>query len=739
MQIRVGLDFARVKKAVASAAAVAVLGALPAFARSVSIKNATVTVTFNADGAYQVQCKGTQWVLRGTLGETPERVTRRSGTDALGAWHEVDARTATEVAGIRVYNGQPVVLFKDKRLADGKNADVFPVFKALPAGLMRFSYAVNTFAKFEFGKLGGEGPWVLYDAKGQTMVLSPADHFLVADMTDGPDGSEGVQAGGPNGVDAGGIDAKIATLPAGFEHGTLLVLGKGVNETLDAWGSALQAMNGKTAIANDRDVVLNKFGYWTDHFATYYYKYDKKLGYLGTLLAVRDKYKALGVPIEYMQLDSWWYPKGSGFSPDGTPVNGETVYRADKTIFPDGLKGFQKQMGLPFVVHARWVAPVSPYRHEYKMSKNVVLSPKFWNETAKYLKDGGVTVYEQDWLDDNARPAINLTDPQEFLGNMAKAMAREGITIQYCMPLPGYYMASTRYQNVETIRVSDDGFTRARWDYFLYDSALAHAVGLWPWSDVFMSGQEPELILDTLSAGPVGVGDALGEIDAANLKATMRADSVLLKPDVPVRPVDAMYRADAANADGPMVAATHSGDEVEVFAYPRAHPRKIATGEELETQSAVGETQGPVGETQVTVRLSELGITGPAYVWDWVRKTGTVVPKGGSFAMKFADGWAYDVAAPVGKDGIALLGDTGKYVPLAGKRFSAVTSGKATRVSVAFAAGESAVTVSGYAAKKPVVRAVRGEAGAVEYDGETGLFRVVVHPASGGGAVVVVR
>lgn len=719
MQIAGSLDFSHVKKTVAWVVAVAAVGAYPTVranaarrmghpARTVTAENAVARATFDSAGGYAVACKGTQWVLRGTLGEKPERVSRRSGTDALGAWHEVDARTATELAGIRVYDGQPVVLFRVKRLAAGTNADVFPVFQALPAGLMRFSYAVNTFAKFEFGKLGGEGPWVLYDAKGQTMVLSPADHFLVADMTDAP-----------GGVQAGGIDAKIATLPKGFEHGTLLALGTGVNQTLDAWGGALQAMNGKAAIANDRDVVLNKFGYWTDHFATYYYKYDKKLGYLGTLLAVRNKYKVLGVPIKYMQLDSWWYPKGSGFSPDGTPVNGETVYRADKTIFPDGLKGFEKQMGLPFVVHARWVAPVSPYRHEFKMSKNVVLSPKFWNETARYLKDGGVTVYEQDWLDDNARPAINLTDPEEFLGNMAKAMAREGITIQYCMPLPGYYMASTHYQNVETIRVSDDGFTRERWDYFLYDSALAHAVGLWPWSDVFMSRQEPELILDTLSAGPVGVGDGLDAIDAANVKATMRADSVLLKPDVPVRPVDAMYAAEAKRPDTPMVAATRSGDEVEVFAYPRA--------------------KGAAGETQVTVRLSELGIEGPAYVWDWVRKTGEVVPKGGSFAMKFADGWAYDVVAPVRTDGIAVLGDASKYVPLAAKRFASVSEGKTVRMTLAFAKGEDAVTVTGYAAKKPVARAVRGKADAVEYDGATKVFKVVVHPAKNESAEVVVQ
>ncbi len=687
-------------------AALWMAGATPAAAQAVKVENSVVRAEFLPSGEYQVRSREAHWVLDGKLGVKPGSIRRRSGSDGMGAWQEVDARTKAEVAGIRVYTDAPVVLFRMKRLMAGKNKDVFPVFAALPAGLMEFSYAVRTFAPHEFGQLGGEGPWVLFDRQRQAMVLSPADHFLVADMTNGP-----------GGVQAGGLDAKITTLPKGFEHGTLLVLGKGITSTLDAWGRALQRRNGKQPVANDADVVLNKFGYWTDHYAYYYYRFDKKLGYLGTLLAVRDKYRQLGVPLAYMQLDSWWYPKGRGFSADGEPANGETVYRADKTIFPDGLTAFHGQMQLPFVVHARWVAPDSPYRHEYKMSRNVILSPKFWKKTAAYLHRGGVTVYEQDWLDKNARPAINLTDPREFLGNMAHAMAAEGLAIQYCMPLPGYYMASTRYQNVETIRVSDDGFTRKRWDAFLYDSTLAHAVGLWPWSDVYFSKELPEVILDTLSGGPVGVGDPINGIDAANLKATMRADSVLLKPDVPVRPVDAMYVSDASNLNAPMVAATHSGNEVEVFSYPR----------------------GKVDQ-QVTVPLKEIGVTGPAYAWDWVRHMGRMIPAGGSFPMLFQNGWAYAVVTPVGKDGIGVLGETSKIVPLAAKRFPKVTNGENAHVSVTFSPEEATVTVTGYAEKRPKVRVERGSTGPVEYDGATHLFRVAVHPAKGGhSAELVIR
>ena len=409
-----------------------------------------------------------------------------------------------------------------------------------------------------------------------------------------------------------------------------------------------------------------------------------------------------------MQLDSWWYPKEKGNSLAAMAVNGETVYRASPEIFHKGLRAFQQKMALPLLVHARWVAAESPYRREYTMSRNVVLSPAFWKSTASYLHNGGVVVYEQDWLNENARPAVNLTDPPQFLGNMARAMGQEGIAVQYCMPLPGYFLASTRYPALETIRVSDDRFQRSRWDGFLYGSALAHAVGLWPWSDVFMSRELPELILATLSAGPVGVGDALGQIDATNLKRAMRADSVLLKPEVPAEPIDASFIADAESLNGPMVAATHSGGEVEVFAYPRA-----------------------ASEGQATVSLHQLGIRGTAYEWDWVRQTGRRIPAGGSFAMTFQGGWAYAVVTPVGQDGIGVLGDTDEIVPLARERFPTVTNSANARVTIAYAPGEDAVTITGYATSRPSVQAVHGSLTSMQYTEATRLFRVTVHPAAG--------
>jgi hypothetical protein len=499
-----------------------------------------------------------------------------------------------------------------------------------------------------------------------------------------------------------------------------MVFGNGVNHTLDTWGEALQKIGGKTPVANDADVVLDRFGYWTDNGANYYYKFDPSLGYEGTLLAIRDQFKQLGVPLGYLQLDSWWYPKEKGNSARGGD-NGALTYRADPGIFPDGLDGFEQRLELPLVTHARWFSQSSPYRSEYKMSKDVIIDPRYWSATAKYLHDGGVVVYEQDWLDKNARPAINIDEAHAYLVEMANSMAKEGIGIQYCMPLPGYFMASTQFEKLRTIRTSDDRFQPSHYDFFLYESELAHAVGLWPWADVFMSSELSNLVIATLSAGPVGTGDALGAIDADNLKRAVRTDSVILKPDTPLIPVDAMYAEDASgDAKTPMIAVTRTNfgaaTETYVFSYARGG-----------------------SQTSAQVKLSDLGVTGPVYAWNWRLQTGRVVAADGTLPLTDDKDWDYEVLAPINERGIALLGDTSKIVPLARKRFVAVSDKKSLETTVAFAQGERSVTITGYAEHRPKVTAIKGSADGLTYDDSTHLFKFALSPGNGQTAKVSIR
>lgn len=675
-----------------------------------SAGNRALQATMKADGSYELDFLAAGWKLQGKLPGATGNLRESAGSDRIGAFHQISSSflDGARTAEIRVYENQPLALFRDVWKAAGANATPFPSFERLPEAPSRFSYRRENFGLYEFGKLGPDGPWAIFDKQDRAMILSPADHFLVSTMEEQPGGTA-----------MSGIVPAIQQMPAGFTHGTLIAAGNGVNRVFSVWGSALLALGGKQRPANDANVTLARLGYWTDNKTTYYYKFDPKLGYAGTLLAVRDEFNKLGLPLGYLQLDSWFYPKGpdSRWDEVGSSLEfGEDEYRADKSLFRQGLNAFQRDLGLPLVTHARWVAPQSPYHREFKMSGNVVIDPKFWKQTADYLHQAGVVTYEQDWLDQNSQTAVNLTDPPLFLGEMSRAMADQGITIQYCMPLPSDYMASTLYPSVQTIRTSDDGFERGNWDNFLYDSRLATALGLWPWTDAFFSKDLGNLVISTLSAGPVGVGDALGGVDTANLRAAVRNDGVIVKPDTSLLPIDAVYQHDAAGEQSPMIAgaATTFGDlKIQyVFAYPRQ-----------------------ASDSQVTVPLRELGVSGSVFAYNWVTHEGQLIPADGSLNLEFTHGWAYQVLTPVTRSGLALLGDTDKIASLGRAIIASLTaSGNGLSATIQFARGETMQTISGYASHRPTVRAVSGTVRNLTYSEATHIFTADVAPGNSGTA-----
>jgi len=292
--------------------------------------------------------------------------------------------------------------------------------------------------------------------------------------------------------------------------------------------------------------------------------------------------------------------------------------------------------------------------------------------------------------------------------------------IQYCMPLPAHYMASTLYPNLDTIRTSSDQLTPDKWDEFLYDSRLARSMGLWPWTDVFFSAELPNLIISTLSAGPVGVGDALGSINAQNLMAVVRLDGLLIKPDSSLLPLNAIYASDASNQQMPMVAVAETKFADSAARYVFSYPRRAT-------------------DTEFSVALAELGFSGPVYAYDWRAHTGTVVSAGGTLSAPFRDGFAYLILVPVNRQGLALLGDTEKIVPLGKQRIAALSDRGTLTATFKFAQDEHVRTISGYSADQPKIKALKGELKNVTYDSETKIFRAQVAPASSGEAVLKIR
>jgi hypothetical protein len=687
---------------------IACLSAISASA-SMSAGSAALTVSVEPTGSYSVMFPLQSWEFRGELGVPLLNVVVRSGADGAGAFQEIAFDFVTDTvrhASMRAYTERPAVLFTCTAEGATVNAFAFPAFSRYPSGLDHITYS-GIFAPPSFSALSEESPWIFFDGAYNTFILSAASNFMVSSTRWSAKGEL-----------ASGIAQSIPALPAGFEHRTLLAAGRGINRTFDAWGEALTALSGKRRPPNDADASLNQLGYWTDNGATYYYQTAKSMSYEQTLAAIRNDFDRMGVGLGYIQLDSWFYPKGANalWSNNG---HGIYEYVAASPPFSAGLAAFQRLIGVPLITHARWIDPVSPYRSSYRMSGNVVLDRNYWETVAAYLANSGVVTYEQDWLADKAQTDFNLTDGAEFMDNMAAAMAGRNLTMQYCMASPRHFLQSSRYSNLTTIRTSADRLGRDRWHDFLYTSRLASALGIWPFTDNFNSTETTHLLMATLSAGPVGVGDPVGRFSTVNLLRAARKDGVIVKPDVPLTPIDRSY-ADMAHGTGaPQISATYSdfGDlrAWYLFAY----------------------SEGP--SATVRFSLSDVGAGRPVYLYDYAAGAGKVTGVADAVEREIQGEALYLIAAPIGDSGMAILGDLGQFVSLGRKRIPLLSDDGRVRLTVAFASGESERTIHGYSPVAPLVEAIDGGVGEVRWNPATRLFAIPVSPGQAATATILIR
>jgi hypothetical protein len=674
-----------------------------------------------ATGAYAVRYGPAGWRFAGSVGSAVSDATTGSGQDQIGGYRALQFRTTAGegfTATIRLYSEQALMLFTaTTERASVHGLPAFPAFADYPANLGQYSFENDNFAPPKFALVETSTPWLLFDGTRHAVVISPADNFLVAKLS---------RQGGL----ASGLNPEVTALPAGFTHGTLLAFGQGIHATWTTWGQGLQRHVGRPAVANDVDVGLRYLGYWTDNGAFYYYNYDKSLGYAATLLKLVQRYREEKIPIRYLQLDSWWYfksltdPDGKEGHPKvaGLPLQewnrygGMMKYEAHPGLFPQGLAKFREQVGLPLITHNRWVDPKSPYREHYKFVGITGVDPAWWQHIMDYLASSGVVCYEQDWLDRMEKYSPELKgDPASwmgFLGGMANAARKDGLSIQYCMPEPRHYLQGAAFPSVTTVRTSGDRLDREKWDWFIYTSQLASALGEWPWTDVFMSTEPDNLTIAALSGGMIGTGDEIGKENRENLLRVARPDGVLVKADNPLVPIDAVYAADAAGRPAPMVAAAHTEHAARrtlyIFAYERS-----------------GVTDG------ANFVPEQLGLHGEVLVYDVNRQATRRGPASAPVPVPLSKaGSTLLIAVPVEPSGLALIGDAGKTVADGRKRLAAIERDRAAlKVVVSFAPDEGPIRLFGFAKQAPHVQARRGSVGKVAFDPATGRFEFPVSAA----------
>ena len=684
--------------------------AIPAHSAVTIVGADNITVTVDPNGSYSVTVPDLAWSFSGSIGVPPSNLQSGMSADALGGYSEISFDFQAGVArhaSIRSYMEHPDVLFTvSYPSSDAANTFAFPNFAQYPRNLDHVTFS-GIFAPPSFWDFAKDSPWIFFDSAGKSFILSPAANFMTASTT-----------WGANGELSSGISTEILTLPRGFEHRTLLVVEKGINRAFDTWGQTLTTLNGKTRPANDADVSLNKIGYWTDNGAAYYYHMADSMSYVQTLDGVKADFDRVGVKLGYMQLDSWFYPKGRGadWSDSGAGIY---EYVAAAPPFTSGLARFQQNLGVPLVTHARWIDASSPYHTLYQMSGNVVTDPAYWETVAGYLATSGVATFEQDWLADKAHTDFNLTDGEAFLDNMAASMGRRHLTMQYCMASARHFLQSSKYSNLTTIRTSCDHLQRDRWTEFLYATRLASALGVWPFTDNLMSTETSQVLLAALSAGPLGIGDTIGAIHGPNLLRAVRRDGVIVKPDVPLTPTDASYSNMAHDADTPQIAFTWSDFGA------------------LRTNYVFAFTHGT--NTQAAFSPSDLGMNAMVYVYDYFAGTGQLVDPSEVIQKQVSGDALYLVLAPVGPSGIAIVGDTDQFVTMGKKRVTGFTDFGSARVAVTFADGETSRVITGYSPVAPIVLALEGSIGPVTYDDSTHLFRVPVMAGTGSSATIRIQ
>jgi hypothetical protein len=665
-----------------------------------AVTNATgIGLSVHLNGSFEVTSRTPAWRFGGSVGSPVGSLASRHGSDRAGDYQEIEfkyepSETVTRRGAIRVYDRRPVVVFRLTFITAGKTTESFPSISSYPRNLHHLSYT-SIFGGFSFEQFGADGPWVFFDDQANTFIFSPASHYMNAALSFGPQDEL-----------VGGLSADNEQIPSGFMVMSALVIAPGINGALEIWGHFLTDLAGKKHPTNDADFSLKYLGYWTDHGARYYYRFEEALGYVGTLLRVRDQLRTMNIPLGYLQLDSWFYPKGhEGKWQSEDPLGGGTsLYEASKDLFPDGLAAFQKQLGTPLIAHNRWIDERSPYREKYVISGNVATDRRLWTHWMRYLRASGVRVYEQDWLSGPAVPERDLSSGEQFMDAMARAARQAGIALQYCMPLPRHFLQGTRYSNLLTIRVSGDGFDQQHWPSFLFNGRLASALGELPWTDVIMSSETSDLLLSTLSASIVGIGDALGQFDRNNLLRVIRSDGVIVKPDDSITPLDSTYIAQANNRGSPVVAAArtyHAGGTTSyVFAFKQTAEQSIAS-----------------------FLPSALGYKSPVYAYNYFDNRGKYVEPWQAIEFIIPDNGSYWIVVPVGASGVGFLGDARKFVSNGKSRVASIRDNGTLLTRIVFSAGETRIHLHGFSSVRPVIHASKSTVKNLVYDSQTHMFQ----------------
>ena len=465
-----------------------------------------------------------------------------------------------------------------------------------------------------------------------------------------------------DGAVAIGWHGDLDRAPAGFTTSFAVLAADGPGAAIDRWVAMLPSQPRPTRHA---DALGRRLSYWTDNGASYWYRTEPGHTVTSGLAATLDDLRVRGIPVESVQVDSWWYPHEvlRPFDTDEwvVPPTGMMRWEPRADVLPDGLAALRRALGdPPLAAHCRHLAAASPYVDEVPCwidgAQAHPATPELYERLLDMCVANGIETFEHDWLVECFVGVRQLREEPGraagWLAGIDEAAAARGVTLQWCMATLADMATAASLPRVTSVRTSGDhgylagpGFL---WAWFLLVNRIARPLGLHPFKDVFLAGSELapiDALLSLLSTGPVGIGDRLGRADPTVLAPCHRADGLLVKPDVPVAALDDAF-----------------------VSWPFGRPRLLAG--DTWTDHAAGRWRYVVainpddrGETAPPLDATvALEIDAPVVAWDWRARTVDRLDAGDTLAVEglAPHDWRYWVLAPV-VGGVAVIGDPALY------------------------------------------------------------------------------
>jgi hypothetical protein len=556
--------------------------------------------------------------------------------------------------------------------------------------------------RFGYGAASGLGGTVdlllLADKDHDAVFLSPFANYLIATQQSAPVATRDETNANKLAISCG-IEGLVDEIPVGFGHAHILVAGHGIHSTFEKWGQALLAKAGKKIPSKYWGDNLKYPVYWDDYGAYYREHGFKEEGYKSyedIILGVAEDAKKHGLRIgayQVQDLDQLRYQEG--------------LFEPRQDLYPHGLAWLHEKLGAPLEAYIAWLAPNGPYRKKYAYFEtpkgevpgdsmgDVFYSEDYWRDTAAKLATWGASILQHDFesvYEGDPVMMAGIDRMDRYFKNMAKALQAKGLTMQYCMQLPRNVMESTENPIIVSVQGSwdhhvytsepkeqgrdDDPYV---WKHLLFTSAFYGAVGIWPSRDNIQTVADPnafeDVLLANLLGGEIQLGHRIGECNFNLVRMTYReGDELILKADHPIVPLDRCYM------EGCAVGYSTSERNGQKWFYVLSLP-----------------TAGFLRAFSV----SDLGVGGQWAVYNFDTRWVSIVDASTLIPLRPEAKHEYEVVAPILANGMAVIGDTEKFVTMADMRIASVeATPQGVRVGVVSNQEWNPVTV-GYAGQRP--------------------------------------